>query len=233
MANYEINLGTMVMTQPSDKILERIKNLLALATGDGGTEPERRLAMERAKELMARYALSTDDLSGSTKSDIFNEIFQPSGLVPLSSTLVKYLPLILESIARSFGGFTTFSKASGKVWIYGYAPNIAIIQYASNVVLGQGWSDLKKAMREHRSMALVEGFWHGFSEAVREKFKPTLKDAEYALTIYDEVEALKRTFGSTSIDPLGSFGKDSGTASGRNVQVHKAVGASQKGNLLG
>src|SRR5258707_14686964 len=46
-----------------EQLVERIKNLLALATGEGN-EHEKRLALQRAQELMARYSISIADETG-------------------------------------------------------------------------------------------------------------------------------------------------------------------------
>lgn len=221
----------------NEKIIERIKNLLALGTNDGATEAERALAMDRARRMMAQYCVTLCDLDSETKLDIVAEEWKPSDLFPLSSTLVKWLPGIIGPIAKFFGGFSTFSSKTGKVWIYGYEPNIKIIQYATNAVLLQGYRAWQKEFRQTRTMSFSDGFWHGFAQGIQLKFKKPHTDGAQSgeLTIYDAVEARKREFSGVSINSFASAdSRKAGRATGENVTVHKGMdgGASQKGNLL-
>jgi hypothetical protein len=206
----------------NEKIIEKIKGLLALATGETGNAHERELAMRRAQELMAKHAIEESALlEGETTLPVISQKFEPSGLYRINSTLTRWIPYIMTPIAQSFGGFVTFNR-TGAATVWGFEPNVKIIQYAANVVLYQGSQDLKREFVKLRQMSFADSFWRGFAIAMVEKFKPKTEGQSSELTIYDPVRAKAMEFGTARPDNY-SDASEQGIASGRATTLHKGL----------
>ncbi len=232
------------MTLTKERLVEKIKSLLALATGENNSSEEKSLAMQRAQELMAKYSLDVKTECAEPQF-VISRNFEPSSVYRIDQALFGILPEVLDVIGKNFGVMTYLNVAPGPVrsvtcCFLGFETNIQLTQYAVDVILYQGWAGYRRIMRLERSTTFAPDYWRGFYDGLVEKFE---KSAEVGigLVVYDPVKAAlaKLTGGKTTKSwALGNSLSDAyvqGVEDGKNSTLNKGVGNATAGHgkLLG
>ncbi len=214
------------------KLIEKIKSLLALATGVGN-EHEKQLALSRAQELMARYAISISD-NESKPEDIVRESFHTTFDIPLFlRNCIEFL-VVTQPIAENFGVYLSINPA-GNIWMTGFKTNVEIANYAINTLLYQGVQDFKRGYREHRTIGFATAFWHGFTAGMAEKFAKQSIPSE-ALVLYNRVKDkfLSQTrFMNATLMTTNAGGFKTGKNSAREAVLNPGIQSTSSGRLLG
>lgn len=209
-----------------ESLIEKIKSLLALATGVGN-EHEKRLALSRAQELMARYAV---DLSEKNHvEDIIKSEYIPKFEVPLHLRNKMELMRIITPIAENFGCYLALAN---EIRVFGFSTNIEVTKFAIDTLLYQGIQDFKREYRIQRSTAFAPSFWSGFRKGLEEKFE---KPSEKALVLYDKVKNVWEN-STRSVDVFfansNASGAEIGFNSAKNAVLNPGIQSSSRGNLL-
>jgi hypothetical protein len=211
-------------------LITRIKQLLALATGEGN-ENEKKLAMQRAQELMARHSVSESELMDKPTL-ILDKIFKWNLENPLP--LYFFNPIIATEImgitAENFG---CYAFALGyDLHLMGFEHNIEIAEYAINVLMNQGIKDFRKGYRENRSVGFSVMFWQGFTRGLKERFAKISN--ETAIILYDKVKKefeSKVQFVNMEIGQFSGQGFNEGHKSAKEASLNPGV-VERRGNLL-
>ena len=225
-----------MMTQNADKIIEKIKKLLELATSPNEHEAKR--AMEMAQKLMIQYNLSFTDLDSGTgpekieQTEYFNENFNRLGVR-------EQLPRIVKTIGRIFGCFALYGrKGTGvisQVLLYGYSTNLKIAEYALDSIFAQGALDLKVAMKKSRSAMIGLEFWDGFAYGLQRKFEQfSSVEQNGALTVYDPVKNFVNSIsgGTFKLSSYSGSGREAGIESGMKAEIRPGLDSKSGGKLL-
>lgn len=219
------------------ELIDKIKKLLALSNANGATEPEKNLALNRAKDLMAQFAIEECDL----KSEKINELIITEDYVPkLENPLPSYLfnpalfNSILQPICNNFGCYCSFYLHKNGQQIMGFKANIEIAKYACDVLLNTGIKDFRAEYKKVRSIGFVTTFWNGFASGIAQRF--TKLSNETAIVLYDKVKLrFNESVGQIKIE-LPSSNEQSGFLIGKKsateAQLNPAVSKGNGGNLL-
>jgi hypothetical protein len=220
----------------AERITEKIKKLLELATSPN--EHEARRAMEMAQKLMIQFniseALLTDSISSEAieEIDYSNEHFNRLGVR-------EQLPRIVKTIGRIFGCFGLYDRRGtgviAKVKLYGYPTNLKIAQYALDSIFAQGFIEYKAAYKKHRSAMIGLEFWDGYAFGLQRKFDQfASRESNNALAIYDPVAqyAKDRSAGTFSLSNFEGDARSAGIEAGMRAEIRSAITSSSKGSLL-
>lgn len=218
-----------------DKLIAKIKSLLALASDSSTSEHERALALKNAQKLMAQYSIDFLNLDSKGIEDkiISKELsYKPTGILK-SDVIYKY---IVNRIADNFGVYVYFKMGSisEALYLYGFETNCEIADYAINSLFTQGWYDYR-VNTSFKSAGTCINFWNGFFQGLLRKFNKNELDTN-ALILYDKVkdEFMKKVKLRQSSNPGGSTsgGFSQGYSSAMNASIKPALKGQNKGNLL-
>lgn len=223
------------MTQ-AEKVTEKIKKLLELATSPN--EHEARRAMEMAQKLMIQFNIDEVDLNTANVSEQIiqenydNELFNRIGVR-------EQLPRITKTIGRIFGVFALFNRRGtgviSEVLLFGYPTNLKVAKYALDSILQQGALEYKAVYRANRSTLGGLEFWDGFAYGLQRKFESfSSKEANSALVVYDPVERYtkERSGGSFNLSSFDGSSREAGIAAGLRAEIRSGITSTNKGNLL-
>lgn len=177
------------MSNDKQTLIERIKKLLALSNDSSTTEHEKDVALNRAKDLMAQYAIEEHQLKGENVKDLIEIVeYTPKLENPLPSYLFNpaLFNAIISPIAQNFGCYCAFYLHSNKTVFYGFKTNIEVAQYACDVLLNAGIKDFRAGYRVARTIGFATTFWNGFGEGLAKRF--TKLSDETAVILYDKVK---------------------------------------------
>ena len=214
-----------------DKIIDKIKKLLALSASPN--ENEAQLALEKAQKLMADYCISRNKLYSFEKpleviSKLYNPPFHPS------RGLQKELPHIAGTISRIFGCMGLIQ--GNRPAIYGFQTNIEIVQYTLDTILNQAIIDYRIGYAKARSITFDESFWKAFSTALMMRFLKHITEGN-GLIIYDPVRAhinsLTLGVWNNKTGTDSQSGSDYGQNAGDSVQIVSGIKSGNQGGLLG
>src|SRR5215471_3560398 len=160
------------MTQDREKIIERIKKLIALSEDSSTTEGERDNCRQKAKKLMLQYSIDAlgEDLS---EAEICTQQFKLEKTIFGLDTL--NLCSIVGTVGPTFGCYSCFSHQTGSVFIMGFKVNCEIVDYTVRVLLNQGAKDCSSMWRQSPSANTKLAFWKGFIFGLKKRY--VLKDA--------------------------------------------------------
>lgn len=221
-----------------DDLIDKIKKLLALSNANGATEPEKNLALNKAKDLMAQYAIDECQLkNGDAKQLIEIVEYKPA----LENPMPAYLSdpaifcAVISPIAKNFGCYAAFKNNSpGISLFYGFSTNLEIAKYACDVLLNAGIKDFRYQYKQQRSIGFAYTFWNGFAEGITNRF--TKLSNETAIVLYDKVkakfEAEIRIINITLPSSTEQSGHLAGMKSATEAQLNPAVSKGNGGNLL-
>lgn len=210
-----------------DKLIEKIKSLLALASSPNEHEAE--LAMRRAQELMAKYCIEECELQYN-KQEFVIESATYTPKIRMGTGLLQHLPIIATTIAPIFGCQATFTKLTHTIKLWGFRTNLAVCEYAIDALLNQGYADYKREYAKQRSLMFDHNFWSGFAIGIDRKFKKASEESK-AIVVYDKVEEymqknFKQAVMRTSAAALA------GIESGKSAVIYGGISAATQGNLL-
>ena len=135
----------------TDKILDRVKKLLALAESDN--EHEAAVAAGAAQRLLLEYNLTISDLSKVTKEDSSIE----EKAIDVQGRLSAWRLTLCEGIVRAFGCRVLISKGYGKtsLLVVGAPNDVAVAQvtyeYLTDVVNKLTKLDYKSVWKNKRN----------------------------------------------------------------------------------
>lgn len=216
------------------KIIERIKKLLELASSANKEDHERKLAMERAQDLMIKHSINENDLANETGKELeiveeeyFNESFLKQGVIPV-------LPNILATIPPIFGVYGmvhTLGGKSHKFTLVGFKTNIQIAKYAMDSILTQGIITARIEYKKFRTITFGMSFWSGYAIGLQQKFLP---NTEKNMVVYDRVKAF---IDSISQDKVSGNLTDgiafaTGHQAGLEAEIRKPIEQANTGKLL-
>jgi hypothetical protein len=221
---------------PNEKIIDRIKKLLELATSSN--EHEATLAMEQASRLMAKYSITNASLNDTERKEVI-EIFIYNSPYINKTGLIQQLPSIMGTIGPIFGVYPMFvASRTGSIresQLIGYPTNIKVAIHAIESVINQGLLDYRLAFRLNGSPLFGLEFWDGFAKGLQAKFaKYGLESDEVAMVVYDAVKNFvkARTSGSVKLQNFDGSGRSSGYESGQKASLRSGIASQSKGNLL-
>jgi hypothetical protein len=167
----------------NDKLIQKIKYLIALSEDSSTTEHERNLALRRASELMLKYSI-----------DIGKEQKEPSiikyqvNILPPFGLDLKGLCRIGGIIGLTFGCYPFMNIKESKITLIGFPINCEICAYTIEVLINQGKRDCRAGSKDNPSSGYRISFWKGFMEGLKLKFKEPSNQSSEGLILYDKVK---------------------------------------------
>lgn len=149
---------------PRDKILDRVRKMLALANDDGATEGERDNALRMAHATLAKHQLTLAELSSYDR-----EREDPRGRLDTEGWNLKWCQYLRNSIARLFFckyvSYGKINATKGRHCYIGRESNAATAAYMSDWIIQ---SVLREADRRfgHRLTAGGRSFGYGVVAAL-------------------------------------------------------------------
>lgn len=219
---------------PDQKIIEKIKKLLELTSSANKEDHERKLAMERAQELMIKHSIDEQILAddkGETleiiEEEYTNPAFLKQGVVPALSGILAVIPPIFGVygvIVRSHRKEVTAFK------LVGFRTNIDVAKYALDSILAQGIAKARLEYKKFRTITFGFSFWSGYTLGLTEKFGSSLEKSK-DIVIYDRVRAAlpKDTFSGTLTDGVAF---NTGHQAGLEAELRKPIESTNSGKLL-
>lgn len=222
-----------------NKIAQKIKKLLALATSDN--ENEAKAATEKAEELLVKHNLKTADLKEE------EEFYDRKSIEKKwATTEDKFVSSIL---ARFF--FVTVIKSRKRkaektvLILLGKETNVEIAMYAYEF-LSRAYIDLFAAYKKETKCPATyrQSYYLGLTEGIAEKLKIKREDVEQSMglvVVPDEglKEYVQSQIGNTRpssqrINMQSAAAKNEGQKAGRSLNINKGVSHNQgnKGKLL-
>jgi hypothetical protein len=211
----------------NESLIEKVKKLLALAASPN--ENEAKLAMSKAKDLIAKYCL---DLSQENKTeDIIESVYTFSKTTP---SMEHLLPMICLAVTKQFGVYVLIQgRVHPTIKFVGYRTNIEVAKHAADCILNWGFSDYRRLYKLYRTISFGQGFWEGFARGVAERFKDPPEKQELALVVYDAVKRYMEKFETANLNLTGQLlGQNEGRKSGTDAQLHPGMNTGNTGNLL-
>jgi len=221
---------------PDQKVIEKIKKLLELASSANKEDHERQLAMKRAQELMLKYSIDELHLAEEsgrelniTEREYFHESFLKQGVLPV-------IPSIIATIAPIFGVYGvahSHGKNIYKFTLFGFEANIEIAKYALDSILNQGLTKARSEYKKFRTITFGMSFWTGYSQGLFDKFGKNLEESQN-IVVYDRVKALLDSFatGKVSGDFTDGIAYDTGHQAGLEAEIRKPITSANTGKLL-
>jgi hypothetical protein len=224
------------------KLLERIKKLLSLATSDN--EHEAKIAAERANELLIRHNLSIEHVEQLRDDDFVGEQL---GTVKKRITVEDKL---IRAILGKFFFVSTvqikFGRNGSSIKIMGEKTNIQIASYVYSF-LHRTFKDLWNAYKKQTGATVGSkqsyylGLYDGLYQQLNSQKNKIVKECEAntnALAIVDE--ALEKyvkqmhpemKYSSLKVNNRDMSARDSGREHGENIRIHRGI--SEKSNKQG
>lgn len=212
------------MTNDREKLIEKIKSLLALASDQNTTEHERNLALKRAQSIMLKYCISVSDASpDAPEMQIVDAILklQPRGVLKTDNLFQT----IVSRIAVNFGVYTLRkSNRPSEIIMMGFPTNLVIAEYVIESLFTQGWNDYRRDIPEtDKNAGTCMNFWRGFRQGLATKFNPieSINESTVGIELYNKV---KDVFKSRITGFIKSGG---GSSSGGFSEGHRSAIESQ------
>lgn len=223
---------------PPDKILERIRKLLALSTSSN--EYEAALAASRAQDLLLKYNLEMSQIEQKEGDEVERWDFR----TPLAET---WLDVLINGIAtnnmcrviRGKGykdGYRDGAKfVPGKevrhYYMFGKKPNLEVTVYMYSYLA----AEIDRLTPEGKNATYVRAFRIGAASKVAERMKEELRtfqsteETKALVVVTDKAvtERLKQDFPKTSTSHVSigdSRGYYDGQAAGKTIQFRQGVG---------
>jgi hypothetical protein len=225
----------------NNKILDKIKKLLSLATSPN--ENEAKLASEKAQALLLKHNLSLSELEYEESNYSKETFVEGRAKVEdkfIGSILTKYFFVTLVK-SRKLGG----------VYILGEKTNVEIARY-TQAYLSQTFKSLFKAYQKetgcpanHRQ-SYYYGLHKGLAEkleaqkkAFEEQFKANNPDSNYGLVVTDKALArfVRDQFGNLSssrsrFNNRSSEAGEAGREAGSKITINRGVSHSSNSNKV-
>lgn len=182
--------------QNKEKLIEKIKKLLALSTSDNIEEAAR--AMETAQRLMSEYTISSFDLENiERREEICKRFTSLKGFTNGNDQLLENFQSIFTTIGAIYGCVYLIDYSGrikfGLVGI-GFKTNLEIAEYSIDLILKHGLEEYRKAYRKEPKFNFAPRFWQGFAVGIREKFGKVAETGT-GMVVYDPVKTyMKENF---------------------------------------
>lgn len=226
---------------PPDKILDRIRRLLALSTSTN--EHEAALAASKAQDLLLKYNLEMSQIEQKEGDEVERWNFR----TPLAET---WLDVLINGIATNNmcrvirgKGYKDGSREGGKFipgkevrhyYMFGKKPNLEVTVYMYSYLA----AEIDRLTPKGQTAKYVRAFRIGAAAKVAERMKQELKtfqstEETRALVVVTDkavVERLKQDFPKThssSVTIGDSRGYYDGQAAGKTIQFRQGVGGSK------
>jgi hypothetical protein len=208
---------------------EKIRKLLDLAGSPN--EHEAKLAMDRARELMAKYCITIEDRP-EEKPEVIYEIYTPP--IRVNNANFKYTTMIVNTLSKHFGVILIIDMTF--IRIYGFPKSIKLAFYAFDTIFNQLNAAFRIGYSHERSITFSESFWYGAAFEIHRKFSLT-KEQSVGLIVYDPVQAKVAELNVAPIvsncNPSSRHGIMLGTLAGQEASFYKGVESkTESGNLL-
>lgn len=173
----------------TEKMLERVRHLLALAEDEGATEHEAELATARAAELMAKFRIDAAMLAATAD---MREI-PCDKVIEFEQPYAKQHVWFYCMILRVFGGDAVivqqptrgrgkYNKDTYKLRVYGFEADLMAVDILYTSLLLQAANRLKHPPRYENAKTWKVSFWIGYQEIIRERLTTATAVAESTTT---------------------------------------------------
>lgn len=176
------------MNEPTDRLLDRIRKLMAKAES---TTPEEAEALTaKAKELMRTHRITQATLhqiGENTDEVIFHRISMPAG-----ANLVKAKRGLLQVIAEANSCQMVIFKQGGYCEVIGFEGDTKVVEVLYTSLVIQMQRAMNEALRGPSNVNLSvrkNNFCWGFVSALLERFRAI--DAQVDDTVQDEVNTMR------------------------------------------
>lgn len=210
---------------------DKIKKLLDLAGSPN--ENEAKLALNKARELMAKYCITiTEEIKEPQK--VISEVYIPP--IRVTSYNFKYCTTIINILSKHFGVFIViFDDIETRV--YGFERSIKLAKYGFDSILNQLNIAFKIGYAKERSLTYSEAFWYGAMKGIARKFTLKKEDQSSAMQVYDPIyaELQKMKLGSyrPEFNPASISGQIQGEQAGSEASFYQGLNQrTERGNLL-
>lgn len=220
------------MTDASEKILNRVRGLLAKAEDPACTPHEAEAFSAKAEELIAKYAVDLRLLESKEDRG------KPTMItVKMTGGYARPKTVLLQGIAKAHG-CNPLRTGDSNV-IYGFETDLALVQALYGSLLLQATNALLHQSRSDRTFRT--SFWYGFASRAVERVKETTQKAERevsnepgnALVLVDrkkEVDsAFREAHPNVRTTSGGRVGSNEGFGSGQSAANRADIGNTRVG----
>lgn len=209
---------------------DKIRKLLDLASSPN--EYEAKLALDRARELMAKHCITLGERE-NTKPNVIFQTYSPP--IRVSSVNFKYTTLIVTTIGKHFGVIPIIYNRN-EIRLYSFESNLKLARYAFDAIFNQLNAAFKLGYSKERSITFTESFWYGAAQTIEQKFRLDVTVSN-ALIVYDPVKAavdqITKGIYKIELNPASIAGQIMGNTAGNEVSIYKGINQiTYKGNLL-
>lgn len=208
----------------NDKILNRVRGLLAKAEDPACTPQEAALFSAKAEELVAKYALDSAMLSQDDKGKPIMRRY------PISNPYGRPKTALFQGLARAYGCAPVRDTRSKEDVIVGFASDLDVVEilFASLLVQGQ-----REFFRGPSDKAWRTSFWYGFANRVVKRVEESRRKAKdetpgSALVLADRSsetkDALREMFGGVRSTGGGRTTSAAGAAAGQAAADRSDIG---------
>lgn len=163
------------MDEVLEKMLKRVRGLLALAEDEGATPEEAELATVRAAELMAKYSIDAAMLAArADKTEV-----PCDKIIEFDEPYAKQHTWFYVAILRAFRGDAVIvqsptrgryqNKHSYKLRVYAYEADLMAVDILYTSLLLQASNRLKNPPPYEHAKTWKTSFWTGFTNVISER----------------------------------------------------------------
>lgn len=222
-----------------DKIVDKIKKLLALA--NSSNENEAQLASTKAQELMMKYNLELSKIDSKDK-DIKSEF------IGEARKKVSYKESLVLALINEFFNVQTVSIRrrgdNGNETVHdmiGEKHNVEIAKYVYDFLMMSFEQQFQAYKKEtgcplSSKKSFMTGIYHGFykkmeetnNKIVQENALVVVKDKDVERFVFDKYKNLKKTNTKTDTRDINAF--ESGKEAGGKMNVRRGINDASSGN---
>lgn len=227
-----------------EKMIDRVRGLLALAEDESTTEHERELATVRAAELMAKFSI--DGAMLAAKADLRQ--MPCDKIVHFPDPYAKQHMFLYVAILRAFGGDCVivqthhkYQKNDGmKLQVYGFEADLTMVDILYTSLLLQGVNQSKVVPRYEHARTWRVSFWSGYTRVIEKRLAEANANAQAssgepgtAIVLRDR-KALVQERIAADHGKLGKYGEStprshhgftSGREAGHRANLHNQTAA--------
>ncbi len=165
------------LDEVTDKILSRVKKLLALSSSSNTHESE--AATLKVNELLLKYNLEHMDTFNNLEMTLLRVLKEKRTSAKLQA---------ISSIVRSFFVFTVINHGKTSVYLelFGSKTNVKIAEYVAHFLnheMDKLWNDKKKSNPKLKGLSSKNSFFRGLARGYKTKYMQKASDKKALLTI--------------------------------------------------
>jgi hypothetical protein len=170
-----------------EKMLERVRGLLALAEDEGATTAEAELATARAAEIMSKYSIDAAMLAA--KADVREVPCDKT--VSFPNPYAKQHMFLYVAILRAFGGDAVIIESPRRgrsrqtladqqitLHVYGFEADLMAVDILYTSLYQQGLTRVVHVPPYQHAKTWRVSFWTGFTNRISERLTEAHKSAE-------------------------------------------------------